>query len=263
MLTRLTNTDLPKLLNYLKKDIQNCLYIYIDMRINGADGENVKAWYKGNLDNIELVVMEYYESVQIFSRANVVNPKELSSWLVERNFSRISSTKAIIQQLYPYMNGKYIADYGKIMKLSEYKKFSEIKMVRLATLEDIPEIAELIMNTEELSTAYTYEELCAQLSSRIKTSAGCSYYIRNGGKIVATASIVAQADDIYVASLTAVRKDSRTALWGVYIDSFLINHYKELNVSLYAMMTDEKRIKMFEKMGNTVVAEYGKILRIN
>lgn len=263
MLTRLTNKDLPGILDYLKKDIQNCLYIYIDLRINGVEGKNVKAWYKGTLDNIELVIMEYYESVQICSSDNVVVSKELANWLAERNYSRISSTKATIQQLYPYMNGKYIADYGKIMKLSVYKKFSEMMMVSPATLEEIPEIAELIMNTEKLSIAYTCEELCAQLSDRIKTGAGCSYYIRNKGKIVATASIIAQADDIVVASLTAVRKDSRTALWGVYIDSFLINHYKELNVSLYAMMTEEKRIKMFEKMGNLIVAEYGKLLRID
>lgn len=261
MLKKLDNTVLPIVLSALEKDIPNCLYMYIDLRTYGIDGERINAWYLGTLEKIELIVMEYYESVQIYSCENVFDPEKLADWLMSRGYTRISSSKTVVEMIYPFMENDYSSEYGTILALSEYKLFQQSSLVKTASLEVIPQIVELIMNTEELSGGYSHDELCKQFTDRIKTKTGCTYYIEDDGVIVATASITAQVENIAVASMTAVRTNSRDKLWGVYIDSFLLNHYKKKDIRLYAMFTDEKRMRMFLKMHNKAVAEYGKLIR--
>jgi predicted GNAT family acetyltransferase len=136
-----------------------------------------------------------------------------------------------------------------------------IEKVEEAKEEDIPEIVDLILMDEENSSSYTSDELAEQMLDRMRTGMGTSYIIRENGKIVAHLSIAAQTDKFRVAALTIVHPDYRNTLYGTMVDSFLINELGKDGKRNFAFMMDERRIRMFLVMGNTLAAEYGKLVK--
>jgi len=135
-------------------------------------------------------------------------------------------------------------------------------MVEEATEDDLPEIEALLL-TDEIIFGKTYQkgELIKEFADRMRAKKGSNYVIRKNDSIVAHVCITCETDKFCVASYSMVRKDARDFPYGVFNDSFLINTIAAKGKKLYSFLTDEKRIRMFELMGNSIVAEYGKLMK--
>ena len=67
VLRKAVETDVPAILEYLGRDIPNCLYLYLDVYTYGVTDPNITVWFSEAGGKISLVIMKYYDSFQIYS----------------------------------------------------------------------------------------------------------------------------------------------------------------------------------------------------
>jgi len=260
-LRRANESDVSKILDYLGKDVPNCLYLYLDIYTYGVDDPNITVWFAEEDGEVSLVIMKYYDSFQIYSDREDCDIEAIAQKIEEFDIGRAFARKDIIDKLQERFNNRYIVEYGKILELNKYRIMKGMERVEIATEEDIPEIVDLILTDEENSASYNSEELAEQMLDRMRTGMGNSYIVREDGRIVAHLSIAAQTDKFRVAALTIVHPDYRNTLYGTMVDSYLINVLGKDGKRNFAFMMDECRIKMFLLMGNKLAAEYGKLIK--
>lgn len=257
------------LLQYLKNDIANCLYLYIDLWRYGLKNKNIRVWIEEMDGYLNMVIMKYHDSFQIYTpKAELIDDKELVE-LIEllktHMVSRISGQKDLIRKIEPFLSNEYTASYGVIFCK---KKGSAVVphlpfRTEFAQKEDLPEIVDLLMSSTEFSAYYSKNELLAQMKERFFTKMGRSMIIRDGKKITGHIATFAEAEGLAVMSGSLVRKEYRnTAHFEILSENF---DYILCNVEqrdVYAFVTDKRQIRLAMKL-KTPCAAYGKLSKNN
>jgi len=254
--------ELKDILAYLKEDVENCIYLYTDVFMYGLDNPNMKLWaYKENGEYKE-VVMKYHDSFQIYARQNAEWDVEGTVELVnEYKVSMVNARVEIIKKLKPYLDTQYEDSYGTIIRLSAIKEFNQDHLVEIATLDDVEEIAELLAEDPYYADSYTKQELMDQLYERIDTGMGRSAIIRRDGKIVAHCASFTEADKIAVSAGTITKKEYRGNKYGLIVENYMNKIMNQAGYKWFGFILEEKRVQIFEELGNKVVAKYGKLVK--
>ena len=190
-----TEREISEIVKYIKDDVVNCLYMYIDIKVYGT---YVDVWYDKVNENYDLIAMKYHDSFQVYSScpesADLTGVIEL---LKNNKPAMINARKGLIDRLETAFKDTYTRDGGFILQLKRFVSVEDNEFnVEVARLDDVDEIAELISSDPYYSDSYTFEEIRAQLKDRMTTNMGVSFIIRENGVIIAHNSITAQVDDI-------------------------------------------------------------------
>lgn len=270
-LRQATQQDLEPILSYLRQDIPNCLYPYIDILVYGLENPNMKIWFDEDEEGPRLVAVQYHQSYQLYANRRF---EDLSGFveLIQSSLpSGISGRRELIEALFPLLpQDTYEAEYGVIFRHVTYSEeeldyFQRIfnPVVSLAGPEDCEEIAQLICQDPELGGQYQPDLLAKQLIERIETGMGRSYVIRSPeGKIIAHQASFAEAPGVAVTSGLVILPQYRET-----DDCFnAICHYPSLPLQLegktsYYFCINHKMIKFLKrKKAEVPVAEYGKLI---
>lgn len=262
------NGDRDAILAYLKKDIPNCIYIYIDVTACGLENPNIHVWYDTDENGISLVVMQYYASIWIYTDRAEWDVEGVWQLLQETGVPMLSGKKDMIERLQaiPECGEKYAAEYGFVLKHPEtdaLPAFSSELTVEDAVPEDAEEIARLMCQDEEFGGQYRVSVLAAQLADRIRTGLGVSWIVRNEkGEIVGHSAIFGQTDDIAVNSGLIVRNDYRDSdcfmlLWKKGIESICQSGRQG-----YGYLLEQKKgiMRLNKLLKLETVGEYGKLV---
>lgn len=250
--------DRDHILEYLHKDVNNCVYLYIDIVNYGVSSENMKVWIQEENADIVLVVMKYYDSFQIYSHVSDANMEEVAKILNENPVSMISGRKDLIENLH-LLCPQYNAIYGSVYLLDKYRNMERYAgEVTEATVDDTKEIAELICADKEIGTHYTVDNLSKQLRDRISTGTGRSYIVRRDGKVVAHTATYAEANDIAVVGGTIVDPDYRDRILFSIISNEMLKKLSEKGIRAYAFSFSDKMVKYHDRV-HTKCGEYGKL----
>lgn len=255
------NKDIPAILDYLKKDIANCLYLYIDIRCYGTD--HVDVWYEKTDEDFDMIAMKYHDSFQVYSdHPEDVDLTGVTELLKEYQPAMINSREELIQRMQADFEETHTSDGGFILQLKRFVSIEDDEFnVEIAGLDDVDELAKLISSDPYYSDSYTFEEIGAQLKDRMETDMGVSFIVRKDGKIIAHNSITAQVDDICIAGMLLIHHDWRHTNLALIMEKFIIDYVNGQGKKLFGFSTDKRRRKQFEMMGNLVVAQYGKLIR--
>ncbi len=262
MLHEMKSKDIKEILEYLRNDIQNCIYLYIDIWKYGVSNPNMKTWFQKDDQGFNLIIMKYHNSFQVYSHLEHPDVNIVYKLMKENNINMVSAKKELIDLL----SGLAVEDYhltlGEIIKLTNFHSFQcEDVYIEEASEKDAYEIAELICSDEYYKDSYTVSEFHKQLLDRMSTKMGRSFIIRDSGKIVAHNSIAAETDDIAVAAMLLVKKEYRNTVYGLALEEFIVKKLNSEGKLLFGFSTNKKRRKQFEMMGNEVVAKYGKLIK--
>lgn len=262
MLHEMKSTDVTKILEYLRKDIENCIYLYIDIWKYGVANPHMKVWFQEDQGGVNLVIMKYHSSFQIYSHLDKLDTDMIYKQMKENDITMVSAKREIVEQLEPASREGYFSTFGEILRLTNFHSFQcEDIHIEEATEEDAYEIAELICSDEYYQDSYTVSEFYEQLLDRMKTKMGRSFIIRDNGKIVAHNSTSAETDDVAVAAMLLVKKEYRNTMYGIALEEFIVKKLNKEGKKLFGFSTNRKRRKQFELMGNKVVATYGKLIK--
>ena len=257
-----TSENLDAIISYLKADIPNCIYLYIDITTYGVGNTNIKIWFDQDENGISLVLMKYFDSFQVYTRSENWDIDGVEKIIRQYGLSMISARKEMIEKLYERLSDQYHATYGVVFRLNHYRKTVKTDIVQRATEADVPEIVELMCDDEYYHDQYDPKELEAQLIERMRTGMGRNFIIRDHGKLVVHDATFAETDTFMVSSGFIVHRDYRSTYYCAIMEDFFINQIGNEGKDLYAFITEKRRIKFFQLMKNEIVAQYGKLTKI-
>lgn len=253
-------TDRERLVNYLSKDIDNCVYLYIDIKTYDICSENISVWYQEENGTIISVAMKYYDSFQVYSRNQQIDVNELTELLNTYNVSMISGPRFLIEKLERTCKG-YEATYGEVFECYPTEKPQRSEIVECAKIENAHEIAEFVCSDKEFAKNYSVEVFEKQLTDRIRLNLGRSYYIRVDGRIIAHTGAYAEADDVAVISGAVVDKKYRNDDYYVILGDYLCYTLGREGKKLYSFATN-RRVIYFLSINCRNCGHYGKLNRI-
>lgn len=254
-------SDIVEILEYLKRNIADCIYMYIDIKKYGLSNPNMMVWIDRNNKNDQLkaVVMKYYDSIQVFAGSNDWDKEWLAEMLREENISMISGKDNMIKELAAVLGNRYSSVFGMVYQLKSYRQFENTDIVEPATLEDTGEIARLICSDELFHSNYQVKVLERQLRERMSSGMGRSVVIRRDNKIVAHIATYAEYENIVVTSGLIVHPEHRKEGYGFFIESFLVNELLQELKDVYTFVLEPKRAALLNAMGADLCGRYGKL----
>ena len=259
--------DQGTILEYLKKSVAECIYMYIDILNYGVVSENIAVWLQEQDGQIELVVMKYFDSFQIYSQRKSIDTGQILALLQEHPVTMISARRDIIEQLEEVCSG-YCAVYGAVFDVSHVRRaFRPMGGTRPcalevteATAEDAAEIAELLCTDETFRVNYREDDLTRQLAERIRTRTGRSAVIRMDGRIIAHHATFAEAEGVAVVSGLVVRPEYRGLGCYEALVSYLGGQLVKEGKTPYAFAISDKTVR-YHRAVYTECGEYGKLVK--
>lgn len=258
---KLTQERVKDVLAYMEDDLPNCLYLYGDIIRYGVDDPNMTVWYSEKDGDINAVVMKYFSGSHVYSKKLDYELAEIVEKLQEIDPDRISSQREIIERLSPILKSEYGVEYGVVFRGSCYRKFKSYALVERAGPEDADAIADLLLTHETFSKTYEKSTLAQELADRMTNGIGRSYVIRDGGRVIAHDGVSLETDKYMVLSLALVHDDYRKTMYGAILESYMLNELGKEGKEIYFMISQKQRSDGHERMGNQVVADYGKLFK--
>lgn len=259
--------DQGAILDYLKKAVAECIYMYIDVLNYGVASENMAVWLQEQDGQIELVVMKYFDSFQVYSHRRGIDVEPVLALLQEYPVTMISARRDIIEQLEEVCSG-YRAAYGAVFDVSHIRRaFGPMGGAKPCALEvteavedDAAEIAELLCSDDTFRVNYKEDDLARQLAERIRTHTGRSVIIRMDGRIVAHDATFAEAEGVAVVSGLVIRPEYR----GLGCYEALVSHLGRQLVkegkTPYAFAISDKTVR-YHRAVYTECGGYGKLVK--
>ncbi len=252
--------ELSEVLNYLKKGVEDCIYMYIDIKKYGFDNPNMKVWVDFDSEGINLVVMKYHTSISVCARAEGWDVIAVADLIRAESVESVTSTKRIVEMLQEALNDEYNAAYGYVFQLTDYLPMQFDGIIERANEGDTREIAALIKLDEDIGGYYQLDDLALQLSERMKTGMGRSYVIRDHKKIIAHIASYAECDGIATTGGLIVDPEYQNGTYGAVLEGYLVNKLREEGFKVYTFVTARMRKIFLTTMGNSCVGEYGKMV---
>lgn len=264
---RAEQQDRGAILEYLKKAVAECIYMYIDILNYGVASENMTVWLQEQDGQIELVVMKYFDSFQIYSHRRGIDTWQVLTLLREHPVTMVSARRDIIEQLEKVCSG-YSAAYGAVFDVGHvrrtFRTMSGAKLCMLkvteAAAEDAAEIAELLCTDDTFRVNYKEEDLTRQLADRIRTHTGRSAIIRMDGRIIAHHATFAEAEGVAVVSGLVVRSEYRGLGCYEALVSYLGGQLVKEGKTPYAFAISDKTVR-YHRAVYTECGEYGKLVK--
>lgn len=268
--------DKGRILEYLKKGLHDCLYLYIDIMNYGIASDNMKVWIEEEQGELVLVVMKYYDSFQIYSHRRGIDVASVLALLREYPVAMISGRRDIIEQLERVCDG-YRASYGAVFDVSYVRRIIKMEMpqkneavaaakekgtlaVTMATEEDAREIAELICSDRAFRANYGVENLAEQLAERMRTHTGRSAIIRMADRIVAHSSTYAETKGIAVLSGLVILPEYRNCGYIEMLAAYMAEQLGKEKKAAFSFAISPKTIR-YHRALYTECGEYGKLVK--
>lgn len=253
--------DIPAILAYLKRHVQDCIYMYIDIAKYGLDNPNMKIWLDADNDGVGLVVMKYHTGMSVYSARKKWDAKGTARLIENEKAASVTGPRAQIERLMKLLGDRYGAEYGAVFRFTNHRDYGMDELVETAGPEDTPECARLIAADEGIGSYYEVQDLAVQLAERMDTGMGRSYVIRQDGRIVAHIASYAEFKGIATTGGLIVDPAYRSGVYGGVLESYLVKRLLEEKFKVYTFVTARLRVKLLTALGNEQVGEYGKMMR--
>lgn len=252
--------DLNKILNYIGKRYGECLYLYLDMLKYGFTNENVHIWYQETENNLNLIVLQYYNGMHVFTKdLNKVDFDDLLKLISNRNPTMICGMGPIIKKLNESLTDFKI-EIGYVGNLKE-NKVMNTDNCSLATLDDLKDVAAFLATDEALGKPYGYDLLYKQLVERYTEHYGRTFILKENDKIIGTASTYAEENHCAVVSGVLIDENYRGRGLSKIVLSALCHHLHNDGFEVFSYYYINQAIKMHHSVGFEDIGEWAKLVK--
>lgn len=249
--------DKEKILDILKESIVDNIYLYIDILMFGLEKEYLNVWINEQQNEINQVILKYYNSFQIYSKKNSYN--KIVNLILKHKPSMVSGTENIIRSIYEILKDSYDVNYGAILEQERIKVLVRDHKPTLASINDMEEIAGLICIDKSIGGHYKKSELVEQLSARFQEKTGRNYIIKEDDKIIAHYSTYAESPDIAIMGGLIVhplyRGRGLAKALHIYLSNILVDEGKRV----FLFCNEKEVLKMYLSLGAKNCGRYGKL----
>lgn len=263
MLVSACDDDKDKIVNFLCKDIGNCVYLYIDIKKYGLGEESpLLVWI--NDGEIKTVVMKYYDSFQIYSNTTEDDDiNEIIELVDKHDVKMISGKKSLLDRIYTNnkINLKYDMKAGVVFEFVSYRKTNSDGIVSLNENE-MKAASELMCSDVNFSQNYNVENLAEQMINRLKSCMSRNYGIYKDEKLVGHIATFAEDQGIAVTSGLIVHTEYRNKPYGIMLESYLVNDLLSEGFRVFTFVNEPIRVKFLKALGSVECGEYAKLVRV-
>lgn len=262
MIVRATNNDKQYILDKIGNEISKNVYLYIDIYKYGLSSDFLQVWVQKKNNDINLVVMKYYDSFQLYAADGIEDYSGLIELILENKPSMISGYSDLIRNIYPLVMDLYEKKYGYVLSHKNLSEESVNGIIELAQIEDMEEISNLICSDESIGKHYVPYELKNQFIERYKSNMGRNFIIRNN-KIIAHYATYAEVPGVAVTGGLIVSPEYRGMGYANILKSYLYNLLIKEGKNIFLFCNDEQILDIHLKFGSEICSEYGKLTLVN
>lgn len=248
------------ILEYIGGDYSKCLYLYINLNKYGFNNDNFNIWV--SLDDkgvIKAILAKYYTGIHIFSKASDYIIDDITSFVFDNKPSIITGTGEIIKGIQSYLPD-YIVEYGSVGQIKRAPDI-DASHVKKATIDDMYEIAGLLIGDDGLGGHYNAPLLEHQLKERYNEGFGRNYIIKKGNNIISHCATYAETTQLCVTSgvFTKLEERGKGYAYQIYckLCSDLLKEGKEVFAYYYTVQAH----KMHDKVGFKIISSWGKLVK--
>ncbi len=263
-LIKCDDSYITRVTDYIGEDKVICFYLYMDLLECGTQGEGVGLWVCEEEGELKAVMYRYYDALHIYSKG-LCPKEEVLAVIRELDPKVITGTQENIDLLQTGLDKeKYTYELSHIITADKLMDGKSDLDVTAAGVEDVPEIAALMMKEHIYNTVYTYEGLCESLVRRIKEGFGRLFVMRTAeGRLVATNALSAETEELAVINGLVTDPDMRGHGLGRAITASTWNLVKREGKKGLAFLgaDNENTLSLHRKMGYTFLGLYARLIR--
>lgn len=255
-----TEAELPEVLDFLRKDIPNCFYMYVDISKYGLSPPELSVWTLRDTNGVTAVVMKYFGNMQVYAHPEAeLSP--IAKLIIKENAPIVTGTAEICDELNKLMPDRYAVSHGWTFEIEKFRNFSSPLPICIASDDDLIASAKLICEDENLGSHCDYENLLRQLRERRDDGMGRNYVIHKDGEVIGHIATYAEYEDYAVTSGLIVHPEYRDQPYGTYLESYLMNKLLEEGKRVFTFLRLEKRMKYYRALGQKKFWHNGKMIR--
>lgn len=249
-----------KVEEYIGKEYNKCLYLYMDLKKYSLNFPSVNTWIQyDKKENIEAVFLKYYEGLHIYSKEIAFNKEELSDFILKLKPNIICAEKNVIDIIKPvFSNNGYKYENGWVRKLDNLLT-SNIENVENAEYEDFLSIAKLVYSDEDIGSSYDFEKLKDQMYERNKQGFVRNYIIKDNEKVIAHAGTGAEYEQIAIINYVVTDKKYRRNGLATKICTKLCKDLKEDDKEVFLINYSSESTNLYTKLGFDISCEWAKL----
>jgi len=253
------NSDYESIVAFLKKHINDSLYMYIDIAKYGLELPSMKVWVNEG-SPVKMVVMKYHTSLSVCADDDGWDREAVLELVRQEKPLSMTADEKWIKDIFDDIQDDYTVEYGHMFSFDKYRDIHMDVEVETAKEEDMLEAAALIKTDEGIGSYYETQDLADQLIERMNTQMGRSYIIRENGKIIAHIASYAEYDGLATTGGLIVDADHRDTVYGAFLEKYLVDRLHEDGFKVYTFVTGRMRYRFLKAMGNEVAGKYGKLM---
>ena len=254
------NCDIERVVEFLRNDIPNCFYIYVDFCKYKLNNPNITFWINEDIE-ISTIVMKYFDSIQVYSSLNN-NIQEIANIIAHENVPIITGNYDTCYLLNNFISHNYFLSEGYELEIKKFPIFNYNNLIIPATYDELDECAELVCSDEDIGGYYEKEKLALQYKERMLDNMGRNFIIKKNGVIVGHIATYAEFENLAVCSGLIVKSEFRKLGYGAILESFLINKLLNEGKRVFSFLRSNKRINLFKKISKCTLYKNAKFTLI-
>ena len=187
-----------RIIDYIGDQYLKVPYFYSNLKRYGTESEHVSVWVDMEREELKGAYLLYYDCLHFFTREQDYPVSNILEMLNAAKPKVIVVMDEIGARLAPNIENSYDIERNYIWDISVMAADHLHPQIEAAHLEDVEEIADLMMKDPEYYTVYDRETLLAQIRSRLLDGYGRTFVIRKDGKIVTTYSVYGETDNMAI-----------------------------------------------------------------
>lgn len=263
MIISCDNNAINEIRNYIGEDYPKCLYLYLDIIKYGCQSDTTRTWIQSRNDEITSVVLAYHTAIHIFSRDNEFDNIELADLLMKINPTIINARLETIKKIEPILKEQgFLSEFGHIGEWMENDtNRTQDKEIDIANENDIPQIADLLYEDEDIGASYVYEDLLRQIKERLEEGFTRSYVIRKDDKVIAHVGTGAETDKVCTIAYTITAQDFRGQGLAKKLYNYACGILRKEGKRVFSVYYPENAHKFHHKVGFSDICEFGKLYK--
>lgn len=256
------NTTIPRLLQYFGEDYHKAIYLYIDLKRYGCETPDVTVFAMENeAGKLTGLFLQYYDCIHCYSRDNDFDRQELLDLFQTRSPNTIFFCREMFDALGLDLSREFELHPVEMFRTVHYDEQPPIPLEK-ATQEDMEEVVDLLMTSDEYRKVYQRDALIVQMKERMDQGFSRSYVLRENGRIVFHTGTVAEERPLAIGGMAILDESLRGRGLGKRLFASAYNLVIEDGFICYSNNMDERAKRMHLSLGYRMEAHLVKLTRI-
>ncbi len=260
MISQCNNSQQEALLNYIGEDYPKCLYLYLDVIKYGCLSDTTRTWIQTKDGVITSVVLSYHTALHVFSRISDFDVTEICELVKVVKPTMVNATAETIRKIEPELSKLgFMSEFGHIGEWMGSADRIEDDEVSIAKEKDIPEVARLLYEDENIGASYIFEDLLKQMQDRINEGYVRSYVLHKNNEVAAHVGTGAEIKNVCTIAYTITSPKYRGQGLAGRLYNYSCSRLKSEGKRIFSVYYPESARVFHHKMGFVDICKCGKL----